>query len=168
MWLNNHQAKCTNSTSRSRCWRVWSGTIIIIFEHKNQHCHLFFLFNRHLFLLAFKHRNTPSYPLKKTLFYALPPKKTVAACPGQNPPVSAAKRQRTLTNKQQQLGKISSELRAWLIHGLLVAQRNEKEASAKQRALNDAVRSEQRQEEINGFHKRKLPGDVPFPIFLAI
>lgn len=46
-----------------------------------------------------------------------------------------------MTNKQQQL----------------VAQRNEKEKSAKQRALTDAVRSEQHQEEINGFRKREIP-----------
>jgi hypothetical protein len=41
----------------------------------------------------------------------MPPKKTVAAAPasgaGKNLP--AAKRQRTLTNKQQQLGKVSSK-----------------------------------------------------------
>ena len=98
----------------------------------------------------------------------MPPKKTVAADAGKNPPHATAKRQRTLMNKQQQLGKISSELRAWLIHGLLVAQRNEKEASAKQRALNDAVRSEQRQEEINGFHKRKLPGNAHCISFLFL
>jgi hypothetical protein len=41
---------------------------------------------------------------------------------------------------------------------LLVAQKNEKEEATKQRALTDAIRSEQRNEEINGFYKRKLPG----------
>jgi hypothetical protein len=78
----------------------------------------------------------------------MPPKKTVAA------PAPAAKRQRTLTNKQQQLGRIFLNLRTQLIYGLLEAQRNEKEESAKQRALTDAVRSEQRQEEINGFIRK--------------
>ena len=43
---------------------------------------------------------------------------------------------------------------------LLVAQKIEKEEAAKQRALNDAIRSEQRQEELNGFHKTNLPGNV--------
>jgi hypothetical protein len=81
----------------------------------------------------------------------MPPKKTVAAPP-------AAKRQRTLTNKQQQIGRIFFILRTQLIFGLLEAQRIEKEESAKQRALTDAIRSEQREEELNGFYKKK--GDV--------
>jgi hypothetical protein len=95
----------------------------------------------------------------------MPPKKTVSADAGKNP--APAKRQRTLTNKQQQLGKISSKFESATNCGLLVAQRNEKEKSAKQRALTDAVRSEQHQEEINGFRKREIPGNVyPLPIFL--
>ena len=101
----------------------------------------------------------------------MPAKKTVATGTSKNPPAPAAKRQRTMTNKQQQLGKRSSESEGttnrWL-GSIIVAQRNEKEDSAKQRALTDAVRSEQRQEEIMGFHKRKLPGNVLFPVFLAI
>jgi hypothetical protein len=92
----------------------------------------------------------------------MPPKKAVAAGTSNNPLAPAGKRQRTLTNKQQQLGELSShsDLRARLIGVLLVAQRNEKEESAKQRALTDAVRSEQRQEELNGFYKAKQPGKV--------
>jgi hypothetical protein len=43
--------------------------------------------------------------------------------------------------------------------GLLVAQKTEKEGAAKQRALTDAIRSEQRHEEINGFYKAKRPGN---------
>ena len=44
---------------------------------------------------------------------------------------------------------------------LLVAQKNEKEEAATQQALTDAIWSEQRQEELNGFHKRnlKVPGN---------
>ena len=42
---------------------------------------------------------------------------------------------------------------------MLVAQKNEKEAAARQRALTDAIRAEQRIEEINGFHKSKLSGN---------
>ena len=52
---------------------------------------------------------------------------------------------------------------------MLVAQKNEKEEAAKQRTLTEAIRSEQRIEEINGFHKTKLPGNVnstPFTLFL--
>ena len=45
-----------------------------------------------------------------------------------------------------------------LFPALLVAQKNKKEEAANQRALTDAIRSEQRIEEINGFYKRKLPG----------
>ena len=40
----------------------------------------------------------------------------------------------------------------------LVAQKNEKEEAAKQRALTEAIRSEQRNEELNGFHRTKRPG----------
>jgi hypothetical protein len=95
----------------------------------------------------------------------MPPKKTVSADASRNPP--PAKRQRTLTNKQRQLGKISAKFESATNCGLLVAQRNEKEESAKQRAVTDAVRSEQHQEEINGFRKRKIPGNVyPLPVFL--
>ena len=160
-WLSG-----AKSLLRSRCRRVQIGTIKFIVEQKNQHRHLSFLFNRYLFLLTFKHRRTPSAPTKNP-FYTMPPKKTVAADAGKNPPHATAKRQRTLTNKQQQLGKISFNLRAQLICGLLVTQRNEKEESAKQRAFTNAVRSEQHQEEINGFHKRKPPGNVYLlPVFL--
>ena len=96
----------------------------------------------------------------------MPPKKTISPPgAGKNPP--PAKRQRTLTNKQQQLGKISYKFESATNCGLLVAQRDEKENLAKQRALTDAVRSEQHQEEINGFRKRKIPGNVyPLPVFL--
>ena len=95
-------------------------------------------------------------------------KKTQAVAAGavKNPPNAAAKRQRTLTTKQQQLGNISYNLSAQLICGLLVAQRNEKEESTKQRALTNAVRSEQHQEEINGFYKRKQGNIYPLPVFL--
>ena len=58
-------------------------------------------------------------------------------------------------------------LSAQLIGGLLVAQRDEKVESAKQRALTDAVRSEQRQEELNGFYKSKLPGNV-YPLSVSV
>jgi hypothetical protein len=90
----------------------------------------------------------------------MPPKKAIAP---NTPAPSKSSRQRTLTNKQQQLRKISSYLVSRLdffSFFLLVAQKNEKEEAAKQRALTDAIRSEQRQEEINGFHKTKLPGDL--------
>ena len=66
-------------------------------------------------------------------------------------------------NKQQQICKIvvSSFLDAMLIFfTLLVAQKIEKEEATKQWALNDAIRSEQHQEELNGFHKTNLPGNV--------
>ena len=83
----------------------------------------------------------------------MPPKKSIAG-------PSKSGRQRTLTNKQQQLRKWSLCLVAVLISfGLLVAQKNEKEDAAKQRALTDAIRSEQRNEEINGFYKAKRPGN---------
>ena len=91
-------------------------------------------------------------PLKKTINQVAP-----AATP------SKSSRQRTLTNKQQQIRKIvvSSFLDAMLIFfTLLVAQKNEKEEAAKQRAINDAIRAEQRQEELNGFHKNNLPGNL--------
>lgn len=89
------------------------------------------------------------------------PKKTVnvlAAAP------TKSGRQRTMTNKQQQLRKnlVSSSLDVNLIFfTLLVAQKNEKEEAATQQALTDAIWSEQRQEELNGFHKRnlKVPGN---------
>ena len=42
----------------------------------------------------------------------------------------------------------------------LVAQKNEKEEAAKQRALTEAIRSEQRNEELNGFHRTKRPGMI--------
>lgn len=48
---------------------------------------------------------------------------------------------------------------AYIFFCLLVAQKNEKEGAAKQRALTDAIRSEQRIEEINGFYKKKIPGN---------
>jgi hypothetical protein len=72
-------------------------------------------------------------------------------------------RQRTLTNKQQQLRKRSSSLQIVAIlisFGVLVAQKNEKEGTAKQRALTDAIRAEQRNEEMNGFYKAKRPGNT--------
>ena len=56
---------------------------------------------------------------------------------------------------------------AQLICGLLDAQRYEKEESAKRRALTEAVRAEQHQEEINGFHKRKLSGNV-YPLLVSL
>ena len=96
----------------------------------------------------------------------MPPKKTqpVAAGASKIPPVAAPSKsshQRTLTNKQQQLCKISSDRVALLnFFSFIVAQRNEKEMAAKQRALTDAIWLEQRIEEINGFHKKKLPGNV--------
>lgn len=46
------------------------------------------------------------------------------------------------------------------MRGVLVSQRNEKEESARQRALTDAIRSEQRIEEINGFYKSKQQGNL--------
>ena len=52
---------------------------------------------------------------------------------------------------------------------LLVAQKNEKEEAAKQRTLTEAIRSEQRIEKINGFHRTKLPGNLsymPYTLFL--
>jgi hypothetical protein len=96
--------------------------------------------------------------------FTMPPKKTVAPGPSKNPPASTpskSSRQRTLTNKQQQLRKISSYFVLPIFFKLfLVAQKNEKEEAAKQRALTDAIRSEQRIEEINGFYKSKLPGNL--------
>ena len=73
-----------------------------------QHCHIFFLFNQHLYWLS----STDTLllpPSNNTCFHTMPPKKTVPAGAGKNPP--AAKRQRTLTNKQQQLSKTPSEFR---------------------------------------------------------
>ena len=52
---------------------------------------------------------------------------------------------------------------------LLVAQKNEKEEAAKQRTLTEAIRSEQRIEKINGFHRTKLPDNLiymPYTLFL--
>ena len=63
----------------------------------------FFLFKRQLFFLTLK-----AYAYA---FNTMPPKNAVATGAGKNPP--AAKRQRTLTNKQQHLGKIYSDLRAY-------------------------------------------------------
>ena len=126
---------------------------------------MFFLFNQERSTPSQRqaHFNPPS--LQKDPFHTMPPKKTVSADAGKNP--APAKRQRTLTNKQQQLGKISYKFESATNCGLLVAQRDEKENLAKHRALTDAVRSEQYQEEINGFHKRKIPGNVyPLPVFL--
>ncbi|KAF8960234.1 hypothetical protein BDZ97DRAFT_1905964 [Flammula alnicola] len=73
----------------------------------------------------------------------MPPKKPASASKAVSAAAAPSKsgRQRTLTNKQQQL----------------LTQQKEKDEAAKQRAITDAVRSEQRIEEINGFHKRKLP-----------
>ena len=100
----------------------------------------------------------------------MPPKKTIAAGANKNPPAAAPSkngRHRTLTNKQQQLHKLSTYLVAPHHFALLVAQKNEKEEAAKQRALTDAIRSEQHIEEINGFHKRKVPGNLnSMPYFL--
>ena len=64
-------------------------------------------------------------------FKTMPPKNPVATGAGKNPPAAQAKCQRTLMNKQQQLSKIHSDLRAYLIGGLLVTQRTEKEEFAK-------------------------------------
>jgi hypothetical protein len=89
----------------------------------------------------------------------MPPKKTSIAGHSASVP-SKSGRQRTLTNKQQQLRKRAISLVATLISfGLLVAQKTEKEGAAKQRALTDAIRAEQRNEEINGFYKAKQPGN---------
>ena len=88
----------------------------------------------------------------------MPPKKPVA---GDSAAPLKSGRQRTLTNKQQQLSKIYISRVPLLIFfflALLVAQKNEKEEAVKQRALSDAIWSEQRLEEINGFHKRKQSG----------
>ena len=90
----------------------------------------------------------------------MPSKKSVA--PG-TPAPSKSSCQRTLTNKQQQLRKIVSSYLVILliiIFFSLVAQKKEKEEAAQQRALTDAIRAEQRQEEVNGFRKTKLPGDL--------
>ena len=73
----------------------------------------------------------------------MPAKKSVPAHSGAP---SKSGRQRTLTNKQQQLRK--TYYYVFLLHlipfffCLIVAQKNEKEGAAKQRALTDAIRSE--------------------------
>jgi hypothetical protein len=51
---------------------------------------------------------------------------------------------------------------------LLVAQKNEKEVAAKQRALTEAIRSEQQNEELNGFHRTKRPGTVSSMCFILL
>jgi len=82
----------------------------------------------------------------------MPPKKTGSASKTSTSATAPSKsgRQRTLTNKQQQL----------------LVQQTEKDTASKQRALVDAIRSEQRIEEINGFRKRKLPGNFNLPLGL--
>ena len=95
-------------------------------------------------------------------------KKTSAAASGAGKNTPGGKRQRTSTNKQQQLGRHLLNSWAQLICGLLDAQRIEKEESAKKRVLTDAIQSEQRQEELSGFHKRKSTGNVyPLPVILT-
>jgi hypothetical protein len=88
----------------------------------------------------------------------MPSKKPSA--PG-TPAPSKSSCQRTLTNKQQQLRKIVVVLLTGLILLLLlVAQKNEKEEATKRRALTGAIWSEQRNEELNGFHQTKERGKV--------
>jgi len=105
----------------------------------------------------------------------MPPKKSVNA--SKTPPVAAAApsksgRQRSLTNKQQQLriflDLISPSFSVTNSFHFSVAQQNEKHDVTQQRALTDAIRSEQRMEEMNGFRKRKLPGNVHSMIFLTL
>lgn len=105
----------------------------------------------------------------------MPPKKSVSA--SKTPPVAATApsksgRQRLLTNKQQQLriflDFISPCFSVTNSLHFLVAQQNEKQDATQQRALTDAIRSEQRMEEMNGFRKRKLLGNVHLMIFFDI
>ena len=143
-----------------------------------QHCHLFFLFNHpyqplillsscRQILLQFKHKLASSPHSFQVLqlpqikqFFTMPLKKSVAAGSSKYPPAavpSKSSHQRMLTNKQRQLHKISSDDLALPTIFSIVAQRNEKEEAVKQQALTEAIWSEQCMEEINGFHKRKLP-----------
>lgn len=96
----------------------------------------------------------------------MPPKKIL---PAESCAPSKSGRRRTLTNKQQQNCKksLSEFLDDRLISFcVLVAQKNEKEGAAKERALTDAIRAEQRNEELNGFYKAKRPGNsLPIMFF---
>ena len=79
-------------------------SIVVLGPHCNHAtmplCHIFFLFNHLPFLLIFHHQNHQSLPPKQT---TMAPKK---AQPGPSGAPSKSGRQRTLTNKQQQIGKI--------------------------------------------------------------
>lgn len=145
---------------RSRCPHVYDGALCHISP-----CATFFLLFKHLFFL-----------LTSITAPSMPPKRTVAPGTSKNLPITAPSkstgRQRTSTNKQQQICKIPSFFVVLPLPNfsrLLAAQKKEKEEAAKQRALTDAIRSEQCQEEFNGFHKNKLPSNLsPFSSTLLL
>jgi hypothetical protein len=114
------------------------------------------------FLLTF----TSSPPLNhfSPLRFLMPPrssKNKSATEKGPNPPLTtSAGRQRTLTTKQQFLRKsrISTTLCLFLTNSSLEQEKENKIKAAEDKAYQDAVRAQQREEEFSGFRKNPAPG----------